>query len=195
MFERKDAVLGALQHGLVDVGRVDAAAVVEPFLLQQDGHRVDLFAGRTAGVPDADEGIRAQQRHDLLAEREVEGRVAEHRRGVDGEVEQQPLHARRSRAALSPAAPEMVRQPLGVDALPDPPAQRRQRVVAEVEAVVLVDPLGEQVDLDPLEIALLLLFGFGNCPRDHVALAKSKRHAQPWVGKVPSATLPMRRDR
>ena len=109
--EREDPRLGLLQHGLVDVGRVDAAAVVEAFLLEEDGHRVDLFARRTAGVPDAHERIGAQQRHDLLPEGEVEGRVAEHRRGVDGEVEQQPLHRLRSRAAPSRSGRRSVLSP------------------------------------------------------------------------------------
>ncbi len=156
--DREDAGLGALQHGLVDVGGVDAAAVVEALFLKQDGHRIDLFAGGTAGMPDADERIGAQQRHDLLAEGDVEGRVAEHGRRVDGEVEQQPLHARGVMQHFFDQAGDGA-QSLGVDALPDAAAQRGHRVVAEVEAVVVVDPLREQPDLDDLEIVVLLLVG------------------------------------
>ena len=43
----------------------------------------------------------------------------------------------------------------------------------EVKSVVLVDALGEQVHLDPFEIALLLFLGFRKYPRDHVALLRA----------------------
>ena len=79
------------QHGLVHVGRVDPAAVVEAGLLEQDRHRVDFLAGRAARVPDPDERVRPQDRDHLVAERAVEGRVAEHGADVDRERRQQPL--------------------------------------------------------------------------------------------------------
>src|SRR6185436_7379532 len=91
---RKNARLRFLQNGFIDVGRVDAAAVVETLLVKEDRHRVDLFARRTSGVPDADEWIRAEQRDHFLPECEVESRIAKHRGRVDGEIEEEALHAR-----------------------------------------------------------------------------------------------------
>ena len=49
--------------------------------------------------------------------------------------------------------PDSVRRPSPYDALPQPPAQRRQRVAAEVVAVALVDGLEQQLDLEALELA------------------------------------------
>ena len=92
------------------------------------------------------------------------GRIAEHGRGVDGEVEEQPLHALPVVQHFL-LQPRDRAQPLGVDALPDPPPQRRHRVVAEVEAVVAVDPLGEEPDLDLLERELLGFFDGGHLLR------------------------------
>ena len=149
--EREDAVPRSREHRLVDVGRVDARAVVEALLGEQDRERVDLFAGRAAGDPDARERIGAQERHDLLAERAVERRVAEHRRDVDREVEQQALHhARVVQQPLEQAGDRL--SALGVDAPPDPTPQRRTRVLPEVEAVLPVDAFEQQLELERLEI-------------------------------------------
>ena len=41
-------------------------------------------------MPDADEGIGAQERHDLLAEGDIERRVAEHGGHVHRELRQEP---------------------------------------------------------------------------------------------------------
>ena len=120
LVEREDAGSRPLEHDLVDVGRVDARAVVEALLGEQDREREDLLAGRAAGDPDARERIGAQQRHDLLAEREVEGRVAEHRGDVDREVEQQPLH--HGGVVQDPLLQARdVAEPLDADAAPEPP--------------------------------------------------------------------------
>src|SRR5215208_3415544 len=76
--DREDAGLRLLEHHLVDVGGVDPRPLVQPLLLEEDGHREDLLAGGTAGVPHADEGVGAEQRDHGLPEREVEGRVPVH---------------------------------------------------------------------------------------------------------------------
>ena len=48
-------------------------------------------------------------------------------------------------------------QPFGVDPLPDAALQRRLRVVAKIEAVVLINAFRQELDLDGLEVQLLLL--------------------------------------
>jgi hypothetical protein len=80
-----------------------------------------------------------------------ERRVAVHRGDVDRQVEQQPLHHRR---VVQDAVLERRERLdlLAVGAPPEPPLQRSERVAAEVEAIVLVDGLEQQLDLDSLEI-------------------------------------------
>ena len=75
--EREDSLLRPLQHDLVDVRRIHAAAIVQALLLQEDRHRVHFLARRAPGVPDPDERIGAQQRNHVLAERPVERRDRE----------------------------------------------------------------------------------------------------------------------
>ena len=151
--EREDAFTGCREHVLIDVGRVDARAVVEAFLLEQDGERVDLLPRRAARAPDPREGIRVQERHDDVAEGDVERGVAEHGRDVDREVEQEPLHALGvvEDALLEPG--DAV-EPLAMDAPPEAPLERRVGVLAEVEPVPAVDRLEQDVDLDPLDVVV-----------------------------------------
>src|SRR5947209_1021405 len=44
-------------------------------------------------------------------------------------------------------------KPLRIDALQDPPPERRIRVVAEIEPVVLEDAFGQEPDFELLELA------------------------------------------
>ena len=138
-----------LQHRFVHVGGVDLAPVVEPLLLQHDGEGVGLLAGRAPGVPDADLGVGAEQRHHALAERLVERGVAEHRGDVDGEREHEALQAPGVVQHLLLQAGDGGEAFLA-DHVPDPAPQRRHRVVAEVVSVLAVDPLQQQADLDVL---------------------------------------------
>ena len=103
--ERKDPLARLPQHHLVHVGRVDAAAVVQPFLLQQNRQRVDLFAGRAARLPDADERIGAKQRDGVLPKREEEPRIAEHRADVHRQPQQHAARGMSDRGRPSPAGP------------------------------------------------------------------------------------------
>ena len=118
LVEREDATARAVDDRLVDVGRVDPRPVVEVLLLQEDREGVDLLTRRAAGHPDAGEGIGAKRGHDLVAERDVEARVPEHRRDVDREVEEEPFHA--GRVVQQPVLQRGDgREPLGVDPPPD----------------------------------------------------------------------------
>src|SRR3569623_6549 len=54
--DRVDALLRAPMGGRVVIGRVDLAALVEPFLLQQDGERVHLLSARAARETPAGRG-------------------------------------------------------------------------------------------------------------------------------------------
>ena len=60
-----DAGFRLLQRLRVDVGRVDQRARQQPFLAQQNGQRIGLFAGAAAGHPDLQRRIGPQQRHHL----------------------------------------------------------------------------------------------------------------------------------
>src|SRR5262249_25334048 len=154
LLEREDAGPCAVEHRLVDVGRIDARPLVDALLLQQDRERVDLLARGASGDPDARERVRPQQRHDLLSKGEVEGRGAEHRRDVDREVEQEPLHARG-------VVEELVlerrdgREALGVHAAPDASPERRRCVLAEVEAVPAEDAFEQERELDLVDAVAL----------------------------------------
>src|SRR5688500_2958003 len=53
----------------VEVGCVDPRALVQALFLEEDRERVRLLPGGAAGIPDADEGVGAQERDDVLAER------------------------------------------------------------------------------------------------------------------------------
>src|SRR5690349_19549812 len=48
--ERKDPAARMAKNNLVDVGGVDARAIEQAFLLEENGHRVHLLARRTASV-------------------------------------------------------------------------------------------------------------------------------------------------
>lgn len=104
-------------------------------------------------MPDADERIRPQQRHHLLPEREIERRIAKHRGRVDGEIEQQPLHALRVMQHFLGQTGDR-REPLGINPLPHATPKRRNGVVAKVEAVVTEDAFRQKFDLDAFEIVL-----------------------------------------
>src|SRR5581483_6993815 len=152
-FQRIHALTGVLEHELVDVGRVDARAVVEAVLGEQDRERVHLLTRRAAGDPDPREGIRPQLRHDELAERDVEVWVSEHRGDADRQVAEQARHARRLvEYALGQRRDRA--QPFLPYAPPHAPAQRRERVLPEVVPVVAVDALEQQPELDRLELEL-----------------------------------------
>ena len=165
--QRERARPRALQRRLVDVGRVDPRAVEQALLVQGDRHRVDLLARRAAGVPDADERIGPQQREHVLAQRPVKARVAEHLGDVDRQVAQQAVHARRVvQDALLQAGDRL--QPLAVDAMPHAPAQRRERVAAEVVAVGALDGLQQQLDLQ----ALARLMTVADHPYSHTRMSE-----------------------
>ena len=91
-------------------------------------------------MPDSNERIRAKQRDHLLAERHVEAWIPEHRRHVDGEIEQQLLHHFRlvEHSFLQRA---YVAESLFLNALPEPASNRRIGVGPEVEPVVTEDSL------------------------------------------------------
>jgi hypothetical protein len=154
LLQREDAVAGPGQHRLVDVGGVDAGALQQPLLGQQDGERERLLAGGAARVPDAEEGIGAQHGHHRVAEGEVEAGVAEHGGDVDGQVEQQPFHARG-------VVEEPLQQPRqggqAFELAPpgQPPPQRRPGVVPEVEPVAPEHRLQQQVQLDLFQVVVV----------------------------------------
>jgi hypothetical protein len=151
LLEREHALACAREHDFVDVGRVDPRTVVQTLFLEQDRERVDLLARRASCDPDARERIRAEQRHDVVAKRDVERRVAEHRGDVDGKVEQQPLHhVGVMKDALDQRGDGL--EPLGQHAAPHPSLERRRRVLAKVESVLAVDGLEKQLELERLEI-------------------------------------------
>src|SRR5205085_1979596 len=141
-----------LEGGVVHVGGVDTGAVVEPGLLQQDGHREGLLACGAAGVPHSQERVRPQEGDDLGPEDAEEPRVPEHGADVDRQVAEQTLHGP---LVVEDPVEEAgdARQSLGLDPTPDAPAERRARVVPEVEAVGLVDAVRQQVDLDGLQVS------------------------------------------
>ena len=74
-------------------------------------------------MPDAHEGVGAQERHDLLAERQVEAGSRNMEVTLTVEREQQPLHARRvvQHPLLQPGD---ARQPLGLHHVADAPPER-----------------------------------------------------------------------
>ena len=145
--EREDARPRRLDRILVDVGRIDAGAFIEAFFVQEDRQRVDLFPGRASGTPDPGERIRVELRHDVLSERPVERGIAEHRRDVDRQVEEQPLHAGGVAQQQALELGERL-DPLGGGAAREPPPQRRDGVVPEVEPVAAVDRLEQELELD-----------------------------------------------
>ena len=59
---------------------------LETAFSQDDGKGIDLFAGRTAGVPDADEFLFRQFRDQHFPDGTVEFRVTEHFRSIDGKI-------------------------------------------------------------------------------------------------------------
>ena len=82
----------------------------------------------------------------------VERRVAEHRRDVDREVEQQPLHARRVVQHPLEQARRSSRAPSAWTRRQTRRFSERGRVLAEVEAVLPVDAFEQQLELERLEI-------------------------------------------
>ena len=143
----------ARQRGLERGGRqvrgVDAGALQQPLLVEEDGGRIGLLAARAARVPDPDERRAPQRRDHLLPERQVEGRIPEHRGDVDAEGRERPLHHRgvpqRERLQRRAGA-----QALGAEHLPHAPRDGGARVPPEVVAVVPVDRLEEGFELDAL---------------------------------------------
>src|SRR4029079_2927071 len=104
-------------------------------------------------APDAGERGCVQCRDDLLPEGDVERRVAEHRRDVDREGDEQARHDRRivEQAGLQLAQRA---QALGMHPAVEAPLQRRPRVLAEVEAVAAEHRLEQEVDLELLELRI-----------------------------------------
>src|SRR4051812_15461244 len=104
-------------------------------------------------MPDPDEWVGPQQGDDVFTERGVEGRIPEHRRHVDGEIQKQLLH--HLGLVKDPLLQRAhARKPFLLDSLPQPATDRCVCVSAEIEAVVAEDSLQQQLDLDSLEIGL-----------------------------------------
>src|SRR5947208_3283494 len=94
-FHRVGAQPGYGEHVLIEVGRVDVAALEESLFLQQDGKRIHLLAARAAGDPDSRRWIRPEEGDHLLAHAPHELRVAKHAGHVHAHDPQEPLHAAR----------------------------------------------------------------------------------------------------
>ena len=109
----------------------------------------------------------------MLPQRDVERRVAEHRRDVDRQVEQEPLHHLGLVQHPCEQAGDRLLA-LCVHAAPDAPLQRGRRVLAEVEAVLVEDAVEEQLELDRLEVqpplGALLLHSY---PYSHTRISES----------------------
>ena len=82
-FRRVDSVPGPRQGIRVDVGGVDLGPIQQAGLLEQDGHRIHLFTRRTAGMPDFEIGVGAQDREHLLPNRGKAFRIAKGLRHID----------------------------------------------------------------------------------------------------------------
>jgi hypothetical protein len=94
-----------------------------------------------------------EQRNHVGPERLEERRVAKHRRDVDGQIEEQPLHA--SGVVEQPLEESGQRgEALEGDPPVEPPPKGCSCVLAEVEPVEAVDGLQQQVDLDGLPLDL-----------------------------------------
>src|SRR5204863_9511760 len=107
-----------------------------------------------ARVPYSHVWIGAKQRDHLLAEGTVKARVAEHRRHVDREVEQESLHTRWVVQDTLLKARERL-EPLLLHPIQESAPDRSVGVRAEIESVVTVDPLEQELQLDALALALV----------------------------------------
>ena len=133
---------------LVDVGRVEQRALLEPFLAEQDDEGIELLAAAAAGDPDLERRIGAQVRHHLLADRPEIGRVAEHLADLHGQVAQQRGEHARDRAAGFPAARRSVAKPQLLARLLQAPLDRGHGVVAEIVVVSPIQRFQQQLDFD-----------------------------------------------
>jgi len=138
LVEREHARSRSIEHRLVDVGRVDPRPLVDTLLLQEDRQGVDLLTRRAPGDPDAGERVGPEERHDPLPECDVERRIAEHRRDVDRQVEEETLHAGGVVQELLLERGDRL-EAFRMHASPDSSPQRGWRVLTEVEAVVAED--------------------------------------------------------
>ncbi|MNB84895.1 hypothetical protein D3C75_317770 [compost metagenome] len=59
---------GLLQGTRIHIRCINTRFIIEPLLMQQNRHRIYLFTGRAARMPNSDVRIGTQQRDDLLAE-------------------------------------------------------------------------------------------------------------------------------
>ena len=142
-----DAGLGALAGGGADVGGVEQRALLEAFLAEQDGQRVQLLAVGAARHPDLQRGIGAQVRHDLLAQRPVIVGIAEHLAHLDGEEADQLRQHRRivQHAILERRQGGAAELFLGVA---QAAADRVGGVAAEVVVIAAVQRLEQKRHLD-----------------------------------------------
>src|SRR4029077_9999388 len=111
--------------------------------LQQDRQGVDLLTRRAPSDPDAGERISPEEWHDLLPERDVERGIAEHRRDVDRQVEEETLHARGVVEKLLLQGGDRL-EAFRMHAPPDSSPERGWRVLTEVEAVGAGDSFQEE---------------------------------------------------
>ena len=140
----ENPVPGLAQGGVVQIGRVDAATIVEALLGQQDGHGIDLLPGGTSGVPDADERIGAEHGNDVPAEVRVEIGLPEHGCGVHGHGHEEALHAI---LGGQDAIPESVQvgDVLGLHECLDAPVEGRPGVIAEIVPVALENTVQDRL--------------------------------------------------
>ncbi len=140
-------LLGLVQRMRVDVGGVDDGALKQPFLTQQDGHGIHLFPRAAARDPDLDRGPGTQQRHHFVAHGKEVVRVTEHLADRDRQVLQQ-LHEH-ARVVQHTLLQRRHRQAIELtQRVEDPTLDRSAGIIAEIVAVLEVDRLDQQSDLD-----------------------------------------------
>ena len=106
-------------------------------------------------MPESDERIGAKSGNHLLAEYLVEMGITEHRRDIDGKIEQQSLH--HLGLVENPVLKRAdCRESFSVHPFPQAPPYRCVGVLPEVEAVLPVYPLEEQVYFDLLQLGTVL---------------------------------------
>jgi len=139
-----------IEHALVDVGRVDARALIDARFLQHDGGGENFFAGGAAGVPNAKARVGFQDRHHAMAQGREEARVAKHRGHVNRQVAHQALEELfvAQHAALQFGDGGAVFPP---HALQDAAPQRPLRVAAVVELVAREERVQQRRDFDLLD--------------------------------------------
>jgi hypothetical protein len=148
--ERVDAGARGPQRLRVDVSGVDQRAREQPVLVEEDGERVDLFAGAAAGDPHPRGRVGGKRRQHVGTQRAEVGRVAEELADRDGQNRKQPgkrrrIAQRRVLQILDRGHAERVER--AGDAAP----HRRPRVLPEVIGVALVHGLEQGVELGVLD--------------------------------------------